>query len=147
MQLQSHWLWSGHPYVIHFIECHKKYGVNAARAFLDLIISNQSSNITNGEYFKGYLLAYEFLNQDSDLTKRSKSEKVSLAHLRNKLHETTTLLIGEVESFKDGFTVWDKTIRESWQDWLISTSKDFDGVHKSNKNQFDKYIPDRAKAC
>lgn len=140
LNMCSNWLWSGHPYSRAFVECHKKYGFNAATSFLDLIIRNQITNISQKDYFFGLMLAYEFLNQDSDLTKRSKSEKASLTHLRSQLEKETTQLIAEVESFKDGFSTWDGTIKSGWQDWLVNSSKDYGKAQTSYKDQFNDYL-------
>ncbi len=102
----TQWLWSGHPYTKNFIDCQIKYGKDSAEAFLKLIINNNSQAITSGPHFYGVLLAYEFLNQDSDITKRSKSEQASLDHLRDELVEARTKLFGEVEDFKSDFDTW-----------------------------------------
>lgn len=138
--LQNGWLWSGHPFTNHFLKCHEIFGGSAATAFLELILKKQTSNITHGEFFLGSVLAYEFLNQDSDLTKRHISEKASLEHLRSKLAETTTQLIGKVENFKDGFSSWDVDIKNGWQDWLINTAKDFKTSQDTNKDHFNEYM-------
>ncbi|ESS71841.1 hypothetical protein MGMO_86c00010 [Methyloglobulus morosus KoM1] len=142
ISLQSSWLWSGHPFSNQFIKCYEIFGENAATAFLDLILRKQASNITNGESFLGSVLAYEFLNQDSNLTKRHISEQASLEHLRSTLDETTTQLIGKVESFTDNFSNWDTEIKNGWQDWLINTAKDFKTSQDTNKEGFNKYMKD-----
>jgi hypothetical protein len=103
---KNNWLWSSHPYTERFIECNRDHGKDSAEAFLDLIINNRSSGITSGPHFNGVLLAYEFINQDSDLTKRSTSEKASLDHLRDELVEARSKLFEEVEEFKDEFNTW-----------------------------------------
>ena len=89
--LASHWLWSGHPYSSVFVECHKDYNQQTATSFIDLILKKQIGNVSNRDNFFGVMLAYEFLNQDSDLTKRRNGEKVSLDELRGQLEKTTTL--------------------------------------------------------
>jgi Family of unknown function (DUF6161) len=140
IDLQNGWLWSGHPFSNHFVMCQEKFGINAAIAFLDLILRNQVTNVNQGENFKGLVLAYEFLIQNSDLTKRHKSEKASLEHLRSSLDETTTQLIGNVENFKDSFSSWDADIKNGWQDWLINTANDFKTSQGTYKDQFNEYM-------
>lgn len=140
IDLRNGWLWSGHPYVSHFVMCQEKFGTNAAISFIDLIIRNQVTNVNQGDSFKGLVLAYEFLLQDSDLTKRHKSEKASLERLRNILDEKTTELVGKVENFKDNFINWDTEIKNGWQDWLVNTAKDFQSSQDTKKLNFDKYM-------
>lgn len=141
--MSSQWLWSGHAFSNQYVECQKQYGDGAATSFVDLIIRKQITNISNNGYFFGVMLAYEFLNQDSDLTKRSKGEEASLEYLRDKLDITTTQLVGEVESFKDDFIAWDGEIKNGWQDWLINTSKDHGDSQKSYKDQFNEFMDER----
>ncbi len=112
-QLQNYWLWSGHPYTNIFANCNKTYSPDTASAFIDLILRNTISNITNRDTLFGVLFAYEYLNQDSDLTKRRDSEKTSLDNLRNNLEETTTQLISEVEKFKAELGEWDKETKNN----------------------------------
>ena len=91
--LRSQWLWSDHEFTNAYIDCHIAHGDVSAGAFYDFIVNKKITNNNNLQDFLGKVVAYEFINQDSDLVKRSNSEKKSLEHLRNKLDEQTTSLI------------------------------------------------------
>lgn len=140
--LRNTWLWSGHPYASVFVECNKEYTNEAATSFIDLILKNKVANISHRDSFFGVMLAYEFLNQDSDLTKRRNGEKVSLGHLRSQLTETTKLLINEVEGFKENFTEWDKDTKANWNTWLADTSTEHNTSQTERNDEFRKYLDD-----
>ena len=141
--LRNNWLWSGHPFSSVLVECNEKYNNATAASFIDLVLKNQVANINNNrDNLFGVMLAYEFINQDSDLTKRRNGEKVSLGHLRSQLEETTRLLINEIEEFKGDFTDWDKDTKESWQKWLTSTSTEHKTSQSTRNDEFRKYLDD-----
>lgn len=141
-QLQNYWLWSGHPYTNIFVNCNKTYSHHAATAFIDLILRSQITNITNRDTLFGILFAYEYLNQDSDLTKRRDSEKTSLDNLRNNLEETTTQLISEVENFKEELGEWDKETKNNWHHWLETSKIEHANLLAKNSKEFSTYLND-----
>lgn len=106
-RLQRDWLWSGHPFVEPFVQCLKEHGETTGSAFLDFSIRNSVQSITNIEHFKGYMYAYEFANQDSQITKRRNGEKVSLGHLRTQFAEAKDKLFAEVDELKTSIENWD----------------------------------------
>ncbi|AJQ95487.1 DUF6161 domain-containing protein [Gynuella sunshinyii] len=124
--LNSQWMWSGHPYSSVYAKCHELHGSVAATAFIDFVVRGQISNNNTRQGFTGLMLAYEFINQDSELVKRRNGEKVSLGHLRNQLNETTSKLIGEVEDFKSDFSRWDEQTRSDWSEWKENVSTAWD---------------------
>jgi hypothetical protein len=136
--IRQNWLWSGHPFVGAFLECNKLYGLQGATSFLSFIVDKHINNQGQKDGFIGSLLAYEFELQDSDLTNRRNSEKLSFNHLRNQLDETTQKLIGEADEFKDDFSSWDKTTKSSWQEWLVKTSLEHTTQQESQKNEHDE---------
>lgn len=138
--LRNNWLWSGHPYTSVFIDCNKEYGQPCSVSFIDLILKNQVSNLNNRDSFFGAMLAYEFLNQDSDLTKRRNGEKVSLGHLRSQLDETTTKLIGEVEEFKKEFNEWGTNTKDDWKNWLNESSGEHSNSQEERSTEFRTYL-------
>jgi hypothetical protein len=137
-QINQNWLWSGHSFVGAFLECNKQYGIQGATSFLTFIVNKQISNSNHKEGFIGSLLAYEFELQDSSLTKRRNSEKVSLGHLRNQLDETTQKLIGEADDFKDKFSSWDELTKSNWQEWVDQTSSENTTQQALHKNQHEE---------
>lgn len=106
-RLQRDWLWSGHPFVEPFVQCLKEHGETTGSAFLDFSIRNSVQSISNIEHFKGYMYAYEFANQDSQITKRRNGEKVSLGHLRTQFAEAKDKLFAEVGELKTSIEDWD----------------------------------------
>ncbi|WP_193162331.1 DUF6161 domain-containing protein [Microbulbifer hainanensis] len=149
--IRQHWLWSGHAFTGTFVEIQKSYGQHSATSFANFLINKQVNANGNKESFIGTLLAYEFELQNSDLTKRRNSEKVSLRHLRNTLEKTTNSLTGEVEQFKDNFALWNENTQTSWTDWKAQIEEEYNSVkseqkHKSTeqltnqKNEFISYI-------
>lgn len=103
---RSYWLWSGHPFVSAWIEsC--KISNETGQAFIDVILKGQVNNQQNLNYFKGNLLAYEFIMQDeSTITQRRNSEKQSTNQLRDRLDTSTNELIAEADEFKEDYKVW-----------------------------------------
>jgi len=140
--LRNNWIWSGHPYASVLVECNKKYNNKTAASFTDFILKKQVTNINDSDHFLGAMLAYEYLNQDSDLTKRRNGEKVSLGHLRSQLEETTRHLVNEVEDFKGNFTEWDNTTKENWNTWLSDTSTEHETSQSTRNDEFRKYLDD-----
>ncbi len=133
--IRQHWLWSGHAFTSAFIECQVNYGQNAAVSFASFLVNKQVSNSGHKENFIGTLLAYEFELQNSDLTKRRNSEKVSLGHLRNKLEETTNKLTGEVEQFKDKFKTWDSNTQTTWTNWKEQVEEEYESIKSEQEKQ------------
>jgi hypothetical protein len=146
--IRQHWLWSGHDFTSAFVETQKTYGINSATSFATFLISKQINANGSKEHFIGTLLAYEFDLQNSDLTKRRNSEKVSLGHLRNKLEETTNKLTGEVEQFKEDFAIWDKSTQNNWTDWKATIEEEYSTIKSGQEkesleqltNQKDEFI-------
>jgi len=140
-QLPSRWLWSGHPCVNTFVECCKKYNQQTATAFLNYVVRKQVTvNQNDVNAFNGAMLGYEFVNQDSDITKRRSSEKKSLGQLRNNYAEAQNELFTEVDEIKSNIQSWD-----------TETQNEFSRLYKANKylgerrikhhnNQFDENL-------
>ena len=130
-QIESYWLWSGHPYSSAFVQCNREHGREAASAFIEYVVRNQVQNKNNSETFVGTMLGYEFLHQESDIVKRRKAEKASINRLRNWLDETNRELIDEVEDFKSDFNSWSE-----------EAQKNHDIQQNENKNKFEQYMDD-----
>lgn len=105
---KSSWLYSHSSITHHYIDLLKKYSVHTSNAYIQFIINKSTSNIANIDYFKGYMLAYEFENQDIDLVKRRDGERRSLGQIRSNFEETQDQLFGEVDHFKKEFDIWNQ---------------------------------------
>lgn len=110
--LGQSWLWSGHSYTDAFIDCSESNGDTAATAFIDYIAHSKTPSVATKEHFDGYLCAYEFVNQDSDLLKRRKSEKAAISRLKRGYLESQDKLFLEVDELKQGFTDWNQDSKE-----------------------------------
>lgn len=108
----QNWLWSGHSYTDAFIDCAESNGDTTANAFIDYVAHSKTPDVATKEYFEGYLTAYEFVNQDSDIPKRRKSEKAAISRLKTRYVESQDELFSEVDELKQGFTDWDRDSKE-----------------------------------
>lgn len=139
-RLTQNWLWCGQPFVEPFIQCLKEHGDNTANAFLDFSIRNSVQNISNIEHFRGYMYAYEFSNQDSQITKRRNGEKVSLGHLCAQFADAKDELFAEVGELKSNITDWD-TQNRAESSRLVQVQKALGRRKiKSQSNAFERQL-------
>lgn len=132
------WLFSGHPFTSAFIDCHShEQGRSAADAFINFVTNSEVGNLNSAGTFLGTMRAYEFMHQDSDIVKRRKAERQSLARLRNRLDESYSELFDDVEAFKEGFTEWDNRIREEWMECSKTAIEDHAELLESHQTNFD----------
>jgi len=133
--LLSFWLWSGNACVQPFIRCLENHNTQTATAFLNYVVKGQVSTSHNDvNSFNGAMLGYEFVNQESDITKRRNGEKVSLGHLRNSFANAKDELFTEVDELKAGFSQWDSSNKE-----------DFEQLYKVNKYLGERRIKHQDK--
>lgn len=103
--LTSNWLYSGHSYTQNFIDCFELYGKSGAEAFL-FYVQKKHSQIPRDmrfEQLKGYIAAYEFENQSSDLVKRRKGERAAIGKVRKEFIESKDQLFSEVAALKKDY--------------------------------------------
>jgi hypothetical protein len=115
--LNGNWIWSGHEFIKPWIDC---YSISqpTGDAFLEAITRKTAVNVTTYEWFKGYLLAYEFLLQDENtITKRRNAEKASFGTIRNQLIEKKNELINEVSAYQSDLTKWKQEKQLSIDTW------------------------------
>ena len=137
-QIGQNWLWSGHSYSDMYAQCNKKYGKEAADTFFYCVIRNKLYEMKNLENYFGMIMAYEFSNQNSDIAKRSKSDKASLEHLRNEFVGIQSNLIKNVERFKQEFNSWDSETREKWKDQLKQYHEEFTSRMDDFENKIEE---------
>lgn len=124
----SSWVWSGHDYVDRFIEINKDKGKEVAHAFYHFLVRSQVANINQKAGLEGVLLAYEYNNQDSNLVKRSKTERRSIARIRGELVRKNREVIKEISD----------TSRDI-ENWLSSKQNEVEGTfveYKAKSEQF-----------
>ena len=142
-QIVYRWLWSGHPYSDLFVRCNKQHGKEAANAFINFVIEKKVENLQIHNHFFGVLAGYEFLNQDSDILKRRKTETASIDRLRGRLQKTTSEIINEVVGLKDDFNSWGEETRQKWADLLERSSGEHSGQQSKHGKEFASYMKDR----
>lgn len=131
----QNWLYSDHEYTQSFIDCYKQYGKLAAEAFL-FYIQKKHSQIPGNMSFdqlKGYIAAYEFENQDSDLVKRRKGELAAIGKIRKDFTESKDKLFGEVAALKSDYENLSAEAKqalveelESWQKQRVENNEKVD---------------------
>jgi Family of unknown function (DUF6161) len=98
--VQSKWIWSGQPFIPAWLNSYK-VSQAAGEGFVQATLTKTIPNISSYDWFKGYLLAYEFELQDESLiVKRREAESLSFEHLRGVLVEQKDNLVGEISDFK-----------------------------------------------
>lgn len=138
--LRTIWLWSGQPYTESFHKCNLKYNLKVATAFIDFLIKKQCASLNDRDNLIGVLLGYEFLIQDSDIVKRSASERESLSRLRDGLSSSKNDLIREVDEFKNNYNSWYSGIIRDWPKWLSTNKEEHAAAQNNYKEEFDNYI-------
>ena len=103
--LTERWLYSAHSYTDAYINCFVQHGKLASEAFL-YYVQKKHSQIPRDmsfEQLKGFIAAYEFENQDSDLVKRRKSERGAIGKIKKDFAESKDKLFGEVAALKSDY--------------------------------------------
>lgn len=62
--------------------------------------------------------------------------------MRSQLDKTTTVLIGEVEEFKEKYINWNNEVIDSWDDWVKASSEEHQTNQQNHKDEFRKYLED-----
>lgn len=116
-QIGSSWLWSGYPFIEKWLEL-SQTSPNIADAFFEVFIQKTTSRSNVLDCFQGYIIAYEFLNQDkTNINKRRNSEIKSLNQLRDQLTVKHNELIGKVDTFETDLTSWKDTTKSDFSTW------------------------------
>lgn len=110
--LRSHWIWSAHGFTKQFLNVLEVHGVVSADAFFSLVVQKSVKSINNFENLVGVVSGYEYVNQDSDITRRSKSEKESINQLRNRFSKAQEKLFSEIAESQKAFSSWELENRE-----------------------------------
>lgn len=125
-QLPSSWIWSGHDFIEAWIASYQ-YSQATGEAFLEASLRRSLNNFSNFEYMRGYLLAYEFAQQDESLiTKRRDAEKASFANVRTQLAKKKDELITEATQFQDSLNAW-----------KLLTTEEIDTLQQTQKQHFE----------
>lgn len=136
----ANWLWSSHPFTDQFVSIHIEYGIEAATSYIDYLLRKSISSMNHFGHFNGTLAGYEFASPDSGVVSRTESEKMALSNLSQALESTHSELIGEVEKFEEEISSWVTDKKNDWNDWVISTSRENEGLQGARKGEFDDYM-------
>lgn len=134
----SHWLWSGHDFTPKFIDILEDNSPEAADSFFNYLVRGQLQNIAQRKHLEGAILAYEFHHQNSDLTKRRKSERATISKLRDELGNANQELITETTTTKDEFEKWCESARDNYSEWKTELEHRSERLYEANK-----YIAER----
>ena len=140
--LNHQWLWSRHPYSKVFTQCNRKFGKDAAEAFINCIVTGQV-DINGRERFFGTLVAYEFSKLGADILKRWEAEKTTFDDLKDDLETTKNDLIQEAENIKNEHNSWSKRTQQFWKTMLENFSNDFLNSQQKHDDKFAAYMSDR----
>lgn len=139
-QFSGYWLWSGHEFIDSWLNCCKQ-SQHTGNAFLDVIFNRSLNNLSNYEYMRGYILAYEFLQQDESLiTKRRDAEKSTFATIRGQLSKKKDELVIEVAEFQEGVTTWKNNTESEITRWQAEQKKHFDDTSLSQSKNFQERL-------
>lgn len=146
LNLKEQYLTYDNPSVPFLINLSGKFSSGIIQSAYNSIIGDDNSS-RDREQVVGTVLAYEFLNKDSDITTRRKQEKVSLDKLRNDLSES---LEGSKESLNEFYTFSKNKVDEFAQmiddtkneksevfdRWFNSTGLDYKQWYEKSKDSF-----------
>ena len=135
------WLWSGHPFIEKWLELNQISG-STADAFFEAVVQKTTARFANGmDFFHGYLIAYEYVNQDkTDINKRRSSEIKSLSNLRDQLTTKNNELIGNVSEFESEMTKWKVKTKSDFSDWFRKQVTFLDEAVLSHSKNFHEQL-------
>lgn len=141
--INSYWLWHGHPYVTPLISCIEKYGADAANGFLAYTYGKSLGNINQKNFFAGSLAAFEFFDAPDEHTKRKSGEKISLTQLRTRFEEAQDELFSEVEALKEDAKRWTEQSKRKqikrYQAQKAISAKLYERAKGEFKSQMDQW--------
>jgi Family of unknown function (DUF6161) len=135
------WLWSGHPFIEKWLELNQ-ISVSTADAFFEAMVQKTTTRFANGmDFFHGYLIAYEYVNQDkTDINKRRSSEIKSLSKLRDQLTTKNNELIGNVSEFESEMAKWKIKTKTDFSDWFGKQVTFLDEAVLSHSKNFHEQL-------
>ena len=138
-QIATAWVWSNHSLIQKWVELNETSNSNIADAFFEAMVlktTSRSTGTNSFEFYQGYLIAYEYTNQDkSEINKRRNSEVKSLNKLRDQLVGKHNELIGDISEFQKGITEWKDGTQTQASDWLVEKNICLDDavlIHSKN---------------
>lgn len=141
-QIGTSWLWSNHPFILKWLELNETSNSNTADAFFEATVQKTTSRYPNGfDFFQGYLIAYEYINQGkTDINKRRTSEVKSLDKLRDELAGKHHKLIDEIGDFQNSITEWKDKTEVKVSDWLVEKNSCLDDTVLIQSKNFHEQL-------
>jgi hypothetical protein len=134
-QFETNWIYSANLATRPWLDAHK-ISQQTAAAFLDFLRNNNLSNYSNAQYFNGYLLAYEFKNQDeSKILSRRVAEGESFEQIRTVLLKSKDSLISDVSEFKKDFLSWKQS---QFEDFNTHKNLKLEELKKETDQSFER---------
>lgn len=104
--LQQRWLSCLHPYSHRVSQILIEYNEQIANGFVSYISGHNLDSIQVKDMFEGYLLAYEYQYQNSDLVKRRSTERATITRLRDQLLEKNDQFITQLDDTQQQYGNW-----------------------------------------
>lgn len=145
-QFPSYWVWSGHDFVEAWIASYQ-YSQATGEAFLEASLRRSLNHFSSFEHMRGYLLAYEFAQQDESLiTKRRDAEKASFANIRTQLAKKKEELITEATQFQESLNAWKLLTTEEVDTWQAAQKQHFEDASLHQSKNFQERLSAWVKA-
>lgn len=104
--LEQNWLCSLHTYSHKIASILIEHNEQTANGFLIYLIGDTLGNVQVKNIFEGYLLAYEYQYQNSDLVKRRGTERAKITKIRDQLLEKNDKLITQIDDNQQQYDNW-----------------------------------------
>ncbi len=136
------WVWGNHPFIQKWIELNETSNSNIADAFFEALANKTSSRHQNGfDFFQGYLIAYEYINQDkTNINKRRNSEIKSLSNLRDQLVAKHNEVIKNVDEFQKSLTGWKSKTESGFSEWFAKQVTHLDSAVLAHSKNFHEQL-------
>ena len=138
--ISTYWLSSEHSYIDAWLASYS-YSQETGDSFLEATFGKALTNISTYPVLRGYLLAYEFAQQeDSLITSRRKAEKQSFNSIKDQLIKKKAELIDDVTTFKDDLISWRDDTKKEIADWQDDQKQNYDEAALYRSNNFESRL-------
>lgn len=98
--LNTKWIWSGHAFIEPWIQSYELSHATG-EGFIQAVINKTTPNVSNYDWLKGYLLAYEYeFQSETKIIKRRSAELESFEYIKDGLIDQKHNLISEISDFR-----------------------------------------------
>jgi len=138
--ISAYWLSSEHSFIDAWLASYI-YSQETGDSFLEASLGKNLSHISNYSVLRGYILAYEFAQQeDSLITSRRKAEKQSFNAIKDQLLKKKTQLIDDVTVFKNDLTGWRDNTKKEIAGWQGNQKQHYEDSALYRSNSFEERL-------